>query len=161
MILCKVETVTFDEVSQMGVVLLSEKNGKKVLPIWIGIFEAQAILFRLQNSYFPRPLTHDLLKICIEHLSGKVEYIFINKVEQNTYFCEIHIKQNNKEIVIDSRPSDAIALAVRVDAPIYVHEDVFESNGIDKEEFLKEQRDKFYKAYLETMEDEDTGKIKH
>ena len=161
MILCKVEGVTFDEISQMGIVLLSEKEGKKILPIWVGIFEAQAILFRLQNSYFPRPLTHDLLKICIEQLSGKVEYIFINKVEQNTYFCEIHIKQNNKEIVIDSRPSDAIALAVRVDVPIYVHEDVFESNGIDKEEFLKEQRDKIYKAYLETMEDEDTGKIKH
>ncbi len=160
MILCEVETVIFDEISQMGIVLLSEKNSNRAVPIWVGIFEAQAILFRLQNSYFPRPLTHDLLKSCIEQLSGKVDYIFINKIEHGTYFCEIHIRQNNKKIIVDSRPSDAIALALRVDAPIYVNEHVFESNRVDKEEFFKEQKEKLYKAYLETLE-EDKGKLKH
>ncbi|MFH2071140.1 MAG: bifunctional nuclease family protein [Elusimicrobiota bacterium] len=160
MISCKIETVTFDDVSHMGVVLLTEKDGRRVLPVWVGLFEAQAILFRLQNSYFPRPLTHDLLKNCIERLNGQVEYILINRIENNTFYAQIHIKHNNNKIVIDSRPSDAIALAVRVETPIYVEEKLFETNGVDKEEFLKEQREKLYKLYLEATE-EDEEKTKH
>ena len=161
MIQCKVETVTFDEVSQMGVILLEEINGKRVLPIWVGIFEAQAALFKIQNSFFPRPLTHDLLKDCIEQLNGHVEYVYLSKVEQNTYYAEICILRNNEKIIIDSRPSDAVALALRFEAHIYVDEKILETNGIDKEEFLKQQKEKLYRLYLESVEDEDAGKLKH
>ncbi|MDI6641027.1 MAG: bifunctional nuclease family protein [Elusimicrobiota bacterium] len=161
MINCKVETVTFDEISQMGIVLLQEISGDRILPVWVGIFEAQAILFRLQNQYFTRPLTHDLLKSSIVHLGGKIEYVYINKVEHSTFYAQIHIIQNSKKIVIDSRPSDAIAVALRAEVPIYVDEKVMDSNGIDREEFLKEQKERLYKIYLESLEDDELGKLKH
>ncbi|MEW6039910.1 MAG: bifunctional nuclease family protein [Elusimicrobiota bacterium] len=161
MIKCKVETVTFDELSQMGVVILTEIEGDRVLPIWIGLFEAQAILFRLQNSFFPRPLTHDLLKNCLEKLGGKTARIIISKVEQSTYHAEIVIIAYGKEIKIDSRPSDAIALAVRAQVPILVDNKVMDENGIKRDEFVKEQKEKIYKKYLETFEEEDSGKLKH
>jgi len=161
MILCKVDSVTFDEVSQMGIVIISDPKSNRVLPVWVGIFEAQAILFKLQNSYFPRPLTHDLLKICIEQLNGKVEYVLINKIEHNTYYAQLHISQNDEKIVVDARPSDAIALAVRVDVPVYVDEKIMETNGVDREEFLREQKEKLYRSFLESLDDEDMGKLKH
>jgi len=161
MIECKVETVSFDELSQMGVVMLTEKNGRRVLPIWIGLFEAQAILFKLQNSFFPRPLTHDLLKNCIEILGGKPVRVVIHKMEQSTFHAEIVIMDGKTEVKIDSRPSDALAWAVRVNAPIFIDKKVMEENSILREEFVKEQKGKEYKKYLETFDEEDSGKLKH
>ena len=161
MLKLKIDTVTFDELSQMGIVLLVADDDKRALPIWIGLFEAQAILFKLQNSYFPRPLTHDLLKNCIEKLDGKIDCIVISDISKNTFIAELHISSKGKEIVIDSRPSDAIALAVRVEIPIYVNENVFEKGSVDKEKFIKEQKERIYKTYLESLDDEDVGKLKH
>lgn len=161
MIICKVESVTFDEVSQMGIVLLAEEGAKRLLPVWVGILEAQSILFRLQNSYFPRPLTHDLFKTMVEQLGGKMDYIYLHKIEQTTYYAQIHLTQGDKKLVIDARPSDAIAVALRMDASIYVDEKVMESNAVDRDEFLKEQKEKTYKTYLESLEEEDLGKLKH
>lgn len=161
MIALKVDTVTFDELSQMGIVLLVTEDNKRALPIWIGLFEAQSILFKLQGSFFPRPLTHDLLKNCIEQLGGKVEYILINDLNKNTFFAEIHIKREEKEIIVDSRPSDAIAIAVRAEAPIYVSEKIFEESSVEKEDFLREQKEKIYKTYLESLDDDEIGKLKH
>ncbi len=166
MIKVKIADLMFDEVSQMGIVLLEEETQqiqnvkKKVLPIWIGMFEAQAILFKLQNLFFPRPLTHDLLKNIIETLKFSVEYVIITKIENNTFFAEIHIKKDKEKFVIDSRPSDALALAVRVDADIYVNEEVILQAGVDKEEFIKEQKDKLLKQLLEFIDEED-NKLKH
>ncbi|MFN3551309.1 MAG: bifunctional nuclease family protein [Endomicrobiia bacterium] len=166
MIKVKIADLMFDEVSQMGIVLLEEETQqiqqvqKKVLPIWIGMFEAQAILFKLQNLFFPRPLTHDLLKNIIETLKFSVEYVVITKIESNTFFAEIHIKKDNEKFVIDSRPSDALALAVRADAEIYVNEEVIIQAGVDKEEFIKEQKDKLLKQLLEFVDEED-DKLKH
>ncbi|MEO0225105.1 MAG: bifunctional nuclease family protein, partial [candidate division WOR-3 bacterium] len=101
MIKVKVAELLFDELSQMGIVLLEEDTQStestqpedtKVIPIWIGMFEAQSIMFKLQNMFFPRPLTHDLLKNCIESLSAKVEYIIITAIKDNTFYAEIHIR---------------------------------------------------------------------
>jgi hypothetical protein len=158
---CKVETVSFDDISQMGVVLLSEEGGDRILPIWIGLFEAQAILFKIHNNFFPRPLTHDLLKNCIEKLGGKPVRVIVSKMEQSTYHAEIVISHGGKEIGMDSRPSDAIALAVRAGVPILVSRLVLTENGVNKDEFIKEQKEKVYKKYLETFEEEDSGKLKH
>ena len=159
MIPVKVETVTFDESSQMGIVLLDVD--KRTLPIWIGLFEAQAILLKLQGTSFPRPLTHDLLKNCIETLGGKMEYILINDIIKGTFYAQIHILLDSKKIAIDSRPSDAIALAVRVNMPVYVDEHVFESTNVDRDDFLKQQKEKLYRAYLESLGDDEIGKLKH
>ena len=159
MLLAKVETVTFDEASQMGIILLNVDD--RTLPIWVGLFEAQAILLKLQNSSFPRPLTHDLLRNCIEKLGGKVEYVFINDIIKGTFYAQIHISLKGERIIMDSRPSDAIALAVRVNVPIYIDEKVFESGSVDREEFLEQQKEKLYRAYLESLGDDEIGKLKH
>jgi uncharacterized protein len=159
MLLAKVETVTFDEASQMGIVLLTIND--RTLPIWVGLFEAQAVLLKLQNSSFPRPLTHDLLKNCIEKLDGRVEYVYINDIVKGTFYAQIHISRAPGKIIIDSRPSDAIALAVRVNVPIYIDEKVFETSSVDKREFLEQQKEKLYRSYLESLGDDEIGKLKH
>ena len=156
-----IDTVNFDEVSQMGIVILKEEKGNKIIPIWVGLFEAQAIIFKMRNLYFPRPLTHDLLKNTLELFEAKVEYILISDIKENTYYAEIHIIKDDKKLVLDSRPSDAIALSVRVNAPIYVDEKVLDICGVDKEEFLKQQEELYYKQYLENLDEEDKGKLKH
>jgi len=168
MIKVKVTDLIFDEISQMGIVLLEEEmipqqeqQKLKVLPIWIGVFEAQSILFKLQNLFFPRPLTHDLLKNVIETMSGKVEYVVITKIQDNTFFAEIHILKGKDKLIVDSRPSDAISLAVRVDCSIYVSEEVMLQASVDKEEFLKEQKNKLLEQLLKFSETEDENKLKH
>jgi len=168
MIKVKVADLIFDEISQMGIVLLEEEKTQseeqqkvKILPIWIGVFEAQSILFKLQNLFFPRPLTHDLLKNIIETMSGKVEYVLITKIQDNTFYAEIHILRGEDKIVVDSRPSDAISLAIRVDCPIYVSEEVMLQASVDKEEFLKEQKSKMLEQLLKFAETEDENKLKH
>jgi bifunctional DNase/RNase len=161
MIKVKLADLIFDEISQMGIILLEDESTQKVLPIWIGIFESQAILFKLQNMYFSRPLTHDLLKNTIESLGGVVEFVIISSVKENTFYAEIHIKLGEKEVVLDSRPSDAIALAVRTSSPIYVNEDILLTSAVSKEEFAKEQKEKFYKQLLELSDLEEEKKLKH
>lgn len=171
MIKVKVAELLFDELSQMGIVLLEEDTQStestqpedtKVIPIWIGMFEAQSIMFKLQNMFFPRPLTHDLLKNCIESLSAKVEYIIITAIKDNTFYAEIHIrKEDNQKIIVDSRPSDAIALAIRCECPIYVNEEVMNLSSVKKEDFIKEQKDKILKQILELSEPDEENKLKH
>jgi len=166
MIKVKLIDLLFDEVSQSGIILLGEENAQpgtkvKIVPIWIGLFEAQAIMFKLQNLSFPRPLTHDLLKNCIEHLGAKIEYVAITKIENNTYYAEIHLVHNNKKIVVDSRPSDAVALAIRTDADIYISEELMLYAGVDKEEFIKEHKEKLLLKLLELAETEEEKKTKH
>lgn len=97
-----------------------DQEEKKVLPITIGRLEAQSILIAIEGVKTPRPMTHDLFQTAIGELGGKVEKVIISKIENDTYFAEIHIQQAEKDIMLDSRPSDAIALALRCDAPIYI-----------------------------------------
>ena len=140
MIRVKLADLIFDEYSQMGIMLLEDEATSRVLPIWIGLFETQAILFRLQNMYFPRPLTHDLFKNCLDMLGIKVEYVIVTTVKDNTYYAEIHLLKDTERYVLDSRPSDAVALAVRTESPIYVSEDVMNTAAMSKEEFDREQK---------------------
>jgi hypothetical protein len=157
----KIDMVTFDEMSQMGIVLLVTDSDKRALPIWVGLFEAQAILLKIQGSVFPRPLTHDLLKNCIENLGGKVESVVVTELTKNTFFAHMNIQKDGKPVCIDCRPSDAIALAVRTNVPIYVEDKVFEESSVDKDEFIKEQKEKLYTTYLESLDDEDLDRLKH
>jgi uncharacterized protein len=125
--------VSFDLVGKQPIVLLKTADGNKFLPIWIGHPEAAAILMRLQGASTPRPMTHDLVTDMLEQLDAQVTRITVTELKENTFYASITVAQNGSEVEIDSRPSDAIALAVRAEAPIYANERVIEESAIEFE----------------------------
>jgi bifunctional DNase/RNase len=125
--------VSFDLVGKQPIVLLKTAEGNKYLPIWIGHSEAAAILMKLQGTTTPRPLTHDLVTNLLEQLDAQVTRIVVTELRENTFYATITIQQNGSEIEIDSRPSDAIALAVRVEAPIFAADRVIEDSAVEFE----------------------------
>jgi bifunctional DNase/RNase len=125
--------VSFDLVGKQPIVLLKTADGNKFLPIWIGHPEAAAILMKLQGAAPPRPLTHDLLAAMLLQLDAEVSKITVTELRDNTFYAVITVLQNGNEIEIDSRPSDAIALAVRAEAPIFAADDVIDESGIEFE----------------------------
>ena len=125
--------VSFDLVGKQPIVLLKTADGNKFLPIWIGHPEAAAILMKLQGASTPRPMTHDLVTDMLEQLDAQVTRITVTELKENTFYASITVSQNGSEIEIDSRPSDAIALAVRAEAPIYANEHVIEESAIEFE----------------------------
>jgi len=157
MIEMEVEGITLDSKSNMPIVILKSKNKKMTLPIWIGFFEASAIALELQEVTTPRPLTHDLLRTVIRKLNAEVVGIRIDDLKNNTFYAKIMVKNKEEEINIDSRPSDAIALALRTNSPIFVAEHIItDMENLDqikgKEEDLK--------SFLESLQKEDFGKYK-
>jgi len=125
--------VSFDLVGKQPIVLLKTSDGNKFLPIWIGHSEAAAILVKLQNAATPRPMTHDLVTDILGHLDAEVVSVAVTELRENTFYARITLQQNGSEIEIDSRPSDAIALAVRAGAKIFVADEVIEESGIEFE----------------------------
>ena len=125
--------VSFDLVGKQPIVLLKTADANKFLPIWIGHPEAAAILMRLQGASTPRPMTHDLVTEMLTRLDAQVVRITVTELKENTFYASITVQQNGSEIEVDSRPSDAIALAVRAEAPIYVADDVIEESAIEFE----------------------------
>ena len=136
MIEVKIAGIQINLMSQYRVVLLKEVEGNRYLPIWIGPYEAEAINLELQNIETPRPLTHDLLKHVIEALGGEVLYVLVADLQDNTFYARIFIEVDSRTVEIDARPSDSIALAVRVKAPLYVAEAVMDEAGIVPERDL-------------------------
>ncbi len=126
MIEMKVKGLTLDPHTNVPIVVLRETEGDRALPIWVGIFEAHAIAREIESFETPRPMTHDLIKNLINNIKGRVDKIIINDLRDNTFFAEIHLSMNGSEIVVDSRPSDAIAVALRMGSPIFVEEKVLE-----------------------------------
>src|SRR3982750_3611934 len=125
--------VSFDMVGKQPIVLLRTLDGTKFLPIWIGHPEAAAILMKLQGTPTPRPMTHDLVTDMLGELNAQVVRITVTELKENTFYASITVQQNGSEIEIDSRPSDAIALAVRAEAPIFAADDVIEESAIEFE----------------------------
>jgi bifunctional DNase/RNase len=125
--------VSFDMVGKQPIVLLKTAEGNKFLPIWIGHPEAAAILMRLQSATTPRPMTHDLVTDMLEQLGAQVTRITVTELRENTFYAQITVQQDGSEVEIDSRPSDAIALAIRADAPIFAADDVIEESAIEFE----------------------------
>jgi bifunctional DNase/RNase len=125
--------VSFDIVGKMPIVLLKTTDGSRYLPIWIGHPEAAAILIKLQNSTTPRPMTHDLFVDMLSQLDVRVVRITVTELRDSTFYAQITVAQDGQEIEIDSRPSDAIALAIRTEAPIFADERVIEESGIEFE----------------------------
>jgi bifunctional DNase/RNase len=125
--------VSFDLVGKQPIVLLKTADGNKYLPIWIGHPEAAAILMKLQGAATPRPMTHDLVTEMLSQLDAQVVRITVTELKDNTFYASITVAQDGSEVEIDSRPSDAIALAVRADAPIYADDRVIEESAIEFE----------------------------
>jgi uncharacterized protein len=125
--------VSFDLVGKQPIVLLKTADGNKFLPIWIGHAEAAAILMKLQSQVAPRPMTHDLMSDMLEQLGAQLVRITVTELRENTFYAQITVVQDGQEIEVDSRPSDAIALAIRAEAPIFAADRVIEESAIEFE----------------------------
>jgi bifunctional DNase/RNase len=172
-----VSRLGLDSSTNTYVVILQEKDGTRLLPIWIGQPEAEAIVMQMNNVKRERPLTHDLCKSLIIGLGGTLRRVQITKVQQRTYFAELHLTARGGEVQIDARPSDSIAVALRLQAPIFVQESLLTSPGEDVEDTGDEAGYKSppaapsaepssdalsadqLKAYLEALRPEDFGKF--
>ena len=166
MIEVRVAHLGLDKTSNTPVVILQEQNGERVLPIWIGPAEASAIAMELAGMKFARPLTHDLLKQVIVGLGADLRKVIITRVQDNTYFAELHIYRGDSIINIDARPSDSIAVALRLKAPIFTSEELLESTTVDTSEHLGEGGpgpqaldSDALKNYLQNLDPEDFGKF--
>jgi bifunctional DNase/RNase len=142
----RVEGILLDSSSNSPVVLLRERDGDRVLPIFIGPLEAAAIGYALDKTEFPRPLTLDLMRLLVEGLSGRFKRVNVTRIENDTYFADIVIEADGRLVAIDARPSDSVGLALRVGVPIYVADEVMEKAGQwlspADEERLKELRER-------------------
>jgi uncharacterized protein len=147
--------VSFDLVGKQPIVLLKTADGNKFLPIWIGHPEAAAILMKLQSQAPPRPMTHDLLSDMLEQLEAQVVRITVTELRENTFYAQITVVQDGLEIEIDSRPSDAIALAIRTEAPIFAADDVIAESAIEfeGEEVYEEQLEAEVLRFRNFLED--------
>ena len=156
----KVRGLALDPVSNMPIIILRDEDEKRSLPIWVGIFEANAIALELEKIATPRPMTHDLIKNIVESVEAKIEKIVVNDLRENTFFALIHLRLGEEEITVDSRPSDAIALALRAGAPIFVEEDVVRrAKSVEVAPKESDDQEKL-KEWLENLKPEDFGKYK-
>ena len=151
----KIKGLMIDPVSNMPIIVLKSESGDSVLPIWVGIFEANAIAMQLEKIVSPRPMTHDLLRNVIEGLNARIDRVVITDLKDNTFFATIHLKRGEESLAIDARPSDAMALALRADASIYVDAEVLakssSENSSDSEETERLRR------WLENVDPEELG----
>lgn len=154
-----VRGLALDPITNMPIIILKDVEDRKALPIWVGIFEANAIALELEKIATPRPMTHDLIKSILDHLGAVVQQVIINDLRDNTFYAIIEISINGSRIAIDSRPSDAIAIALRVNAPIFVEEVVIsKAKNIDVSD-EKEENDR-WREWLENLKPEDFGKYR-
>jgi len=160
----KVSGLTIDPLTNTPIVILKDLQEKKAIPIWIGLFEASAIATEIEKISFSRPMTHDLLTDILRVLEIEVTKIEINDLRNNTFFANIYLLRDGKNLVIDSRPSDAIAIALRAKAPIFVDEKVIEkSRNVDfgaKITDIDNLKDEKLKEFLENLSPDDFGKYK-
>lgn len=154
-----VRGIALDPITNMPIIILKDQEEKRALPIWVGIFEANAIALELEKIATPRPMTHDLIKNILDGLGATVQQIVVNDLNENTFFAVIEVSYDGNVVNIDSRPSDAIALALRVNAPIFVTEKVVsKAKSMDIAE-EREETDR-WKEWLENLKPEDFGKYK-
>lgn len=148
-----------DPVAGTPIVILKDKLGERVLPIWVGVPEANAIALQIENVATPRPMTHDLLRNIIADLEGRVDRVVVSDLKDNTYFAVIHLTVRGERVAVDARPSDAIALALRTRSPILVEEAVIDS--AKSTDFTSEPADsERLQKWLESLDPEELGKYK-
>lgn len=159
MVKMEIKGLLMDPVSNMPVVILKDAADGVFLPIWVGIFEANAIALEMEKIATPRPMTHDLLRNLLEELEARVERIVINELKDNTFFARIHLVRGDRRWSVDSRPSDAIALALRARAEIFVEEEVLEKSKSLRVEGAETDPERL-KKWLEEVNPEDLGKYR-
>jgi len=155
----KIRGLMMDPITNSPIIILQDVKKNTLLPIWVGIFEANAIALQVERIDTPRPMTHDLIKNILMQLDAEIYKVVVTELKDNTFYALIHLKLNGEPIAIDSRPSDAIALALRTDSPIYVTEDVINNSRnitLDKENLDPEE----VRKWLENLNPEEMGKYK-
>jgi len=154
-----IKALILDPVTNMPIVILRDKDGQRVLPIWVGIFEANAIQLQIENVAPPRPMTHDLLRNVIQDLKATVQKVVVCDLQENTFYALIYLALAGDTMAIDARPSDAIALALRTRAPIFVEDRVIDHAKTVDFAPEKADADRLHK-WLESLDPDDMGKYK-
>ena len=155
----KIRGLMMDPVTNMPIVVLKDTNGHAILPIWVGIYEANAIALEIEKVQTPRPMTHDLLKNVLLGLDVRVQKVVVNELKDDTFYALIWVERDGRMMSIDSRPSDALALALRVDCPIFVEETVLKNSKVSSAISEKSTSEELRK-WLEGLSDEDLGRYK-
>ena len=148
-----------DPVTNMPIVILKDAEGKSVLPIWVGVYEANAIALEIEKVATPRPMTHDLIRNILRGMTTGVRKVVVSELKDDTFFALIWIEHNGEMISIDARPSDALAVALRLDCPIYVDDDVLKSSKVSNAVSDKANSEEL-RRWLENLNDEDLGQYK-
>ena len=159
MIEMKVMGIALDTRTGSPIVVLHDKDNRRALPIWIGSAEASAIIRKIENLSVVRPMTHDLIPDIIKKTGFTLERVEINNVEEETYFATLFLKKDDETIEIDSRPSDAIAVAIRVDAPIYVSANVLASGSVSTDSAKDEEEAQEFKQFVQSIKPSDFAKM--
>lgn len=154
----KIRTLMMDPVTQMPIVVLRDATGNTILPIWVGVYEANAIALEIEKISTPRPMTHDLIKTLLMGMEARVDRIVVNELKDDTFFATIWLEKDGQFISIDSRPSDALAIALRTDCPIFVDDSVLKNSRMaSTQEKGKEDE---LRRLLENLNEEDFGRYK-
>ena len=155
----KIRGLMMDPVTNMPIVILKDAEGKSVLPIWVGVYEANAIALEIEKVATPRPMTHDLIKNILMGMTTGVRKVVVSELKDDTFFALIWIEHNGEMISIDARPSDALAVALRLDCPIYVDDAVLKSSKVSNAVSDKANSEEL-RRWLENLNDEDLGQYK-
>ena len=155
----RIRGLMVDPSTQQPIVILKDVSGNTVLPIWVGLFEASAIALEVEKASAPRPMTHDLLRNLVQALNAQVERVVVSELRDDTFFAVIWMRQNGEVVTLDARPSDALALALRSDCPIFVHEDVLRTAKVIPSPADQASAEDL-KNWLENLNDDDLGRYK-
>jgi bifunctional DNase/RNase len=155
----KIRGLTMDPVTNMPIVVLKDVNGNSILPIWVGIYEANAIALEIEKVSTPRPMTHDLIKVLLMGLETGIRKVVVSELKEETFYAVIWLDKGGELISVDSRPSDALALALRLDCPIYVEDSVLKSSKASSAIAEKGTNEEL-RRWLESLNDEDLGRYK-
>jgi bifunctional DNase/RNase len=155
----KIRGLMMDPVSNMPIVILKDVNGNTILPIWVGVYEANAIALEIEKVSTPRPMTHDLIKTLLVGLNAGMKKVVVSELKDDTFYAVIWLERDGEIISIDSRPSDALALALRLDCPIYVEESVLKSSKMAASATEKVNNEEL-RRWLEGLNNEDLGPYK-
>jgi hypothetical protein len=156
----RIRGLMMDPATSMPIVVLKDVGSETVMPIWVGIFEANAIAIEIEKVAVPRPMTHDLTRNLIRHLNGQLERVVISELKDDTFFAVLWLRQGEEQVAIDARPSDAIALALRADCPIYVSEQVMQAAKLNTSGPPEGPTAEQLRGWLEGLNDEDLGRYK-
>jgi bifunctional DNase/RNase len=156
----KIRGLMVDPSTNMPIVILKDANGEALLPIWVGLFEARAIAMEIEKASGPRPMTHDLLKNVVDGLNGHLQRIVVSELRDDTFYAVVWMEQDGEAVAIDARPSDALALALRADCPIFVEEEVLRTAKVLPNPAEAAADSPELRRWLEGLGDEDLGKYK-